>query len=164
MDNLWRIVHVKSNCEKKAAIHLTARSIENYLPLVLQMAQWTDRTVMSSRPLFPGYIFVRTTLVQRLSVLTTPDVAENGLGEAIPQRELEQIRTASDQGYKLEPQFGRVKGSRVRFRKGVFSGTEGIAVPCGDAVKVVVGLSGCEQLFSVESDLDALDVVDQHVS
>jgi hypothetical protein len=28
----------------------------------------------------------------------------------------------------------------------------------------VVGLSGCEQLFSVESDLDALDVVDQHVS
>lgn len=162
MNSSWRIVRVKSNCEKKVAAHLTARSIESYLPSVQQRVQWTDRTVMSNRPLFPGYVFARTTPTQKLSVLATPGVAKNGLGEEIPERELEQIRAASDQGYKIEAHLGGVKGSRVRFRDGVFMGTEGIAVPCGDAVKVVVKLSGCERLFSVESELGALDVVEQH--
>ena len=160
MDTPWRLARVKSNFEKTVATHLTARSVENYLPLVVQAVQWTDRVVMTSLPLFAGYVFVRYTPMQRQLVLSTPGMIANGLGEVIPDLELKRIGTALNQGYKLESYLGAGIGSRVRFRNGVFSGTDGIVVPSGDRIKVVVGLSGCVLLFSVESELEDIEVVD----
>ena len=165
MDSSWRIVRVLSNCEKKVADHLTARSVENYLPLIVEMAQWTDRKVAASRPLFPGYVFVRFTPAQRVLVVSTPGIIRNGLGEAIPDLDLERIRNALKEGYRLAPHLGVSEGMHVRFREGIFSGAEGIASRIGgDRLRVVVALSSSQQLFSIESELAAVEVVDQHAS
>ncbi|MGO9434816.1 MAG: transcription termination/antitermination NusG family protein [Terracidiphilus sp.] len=163
MDSSWRTVRVLSNCEKKVAAHLTARSIENYLPLIVEASQWTDRRVIVNRPLFPGYVFVRFTPTQRVLMLSTPGIIRNGLGETIPDLDLERIRAALKEGYRLEPHLGIAEGARVRFRKGIFSGTEGVALTIGDdRFRVVLALSCCQQLFSVESEQAALEVVEQH--
>jgi transcription antitermination factor NusG len=165
VDSSWRIVRVLANCEKKVADHLTSRSIDNYLPLIVEMSQWTDRRVMVGRPLFSGYVFVRFTPMQRVLVLSTPGIIRNGLGEAIPELDLERIRTAIKEGYKLAPHLGTAEGARVRFRNGIFSGADGIASKVGDGrFRVVLALSGGQQCFSVESESGALDVVDQHAS
>ena len=164
MDSPWRIVRVLANCEKKVADHLTSRSIENYLPLIMEMSQWTDRQVMVRRLLFPGYVFVRFTPMQRVLVLSTPGIIRNGLGEVIPELDLERVRTAIKEGYRLAPHLDKAEGARVRFRNGIFSGAEGIALQVADnRFRVVVALSGGQQFFSVESELGVLDVVDQHV-
>ena len=141
------------------------RSVENYLPLIVEMSQWTDRRVMVGRPLFPGYVFVRFTPTQRLLVLSTPGIIRNGLGEAIPELDLERIRTAIKEGHRLAPNRGIAEGTRVRFRDGIFSGAEGIASKAGDdRFRVVVALSGCQQFFSIESESEAFDVVDPYGS
>ena len=78
--------------------------------------------------------------------------------------DLERIRTAIKEGYKLAPHLGTAEGARVRFRNGIFSGAEGIALQVADnRFRVVMALSGGQQFFSVESELGVLDVVDQHV-
>ena len=164
VDSSWRMVRVRSNCEKKVADHLTARSVETYVPLVVDTRQWTDRRVKANRPLFPGYVFVRITSCQRVWVLSTPGIVRNGLGETIPEQDLERIRTALQEGYGLAPFPGKAEGISVRFRKGIFSGTEGVASKAGDnRFRVVVALS-CEQFFSLESEIGALDVVGQHAT
>jgi hypothetical protein len=103
--------------------------------------------------------------MQRALVLSTPGIIGNGLGEAIPELDLERIRTAIKEGYRLAPHLGIAEGVRVRFRKGIFSGTDGIASKAGeDRFSVVLALSGGQQCFSVETEAAALDVADQHTS
>jgi hypothetical protein len=92
--------------------------------------------------LFPGYVFVRFTRMEKVLVLSTPGVIRNGLGAEIPEHELERIQTALDQGWKLVPHPGSAQGRRVRFRCGVFSGVEGTATELAANVKVVVAFSG----------------------
>ena len=59
MNSSWRIVRVKSNCEKKVAAHLTARSIESYLPSVQQRVQWTG---VSDCDIEPPSVFLAMSL------------------------------------------------------------------------------------------------------
>jgi transcription antitermination factor NusG len=164
MDSSWCLAYVIVNWEKKVSNHLTARSIENYLPLVEEESQWSDRRVSLARPLFPCYVFVRSTRIQRVLVLSTPGVVRNGLSEQpIPEFDLERIRLAISEGYKLTPHLGRAVGTRVRFRTGLFSGAEGVGSKIGEErFKVVIALRCSQQLFSVESEVGALDVLDQH--
>ena len=119
MDYPWCIVRVLSNCEKKVIDHLTSRSVENYFPQIVQESEWTDRTVMASGRLFPGYVFVRFTPMQKVLVVSTPGIIRNGLGGEIPEPELKRIRTALDQGWKLAPHAGSAEGKRVRFLGGI---------------------------------------------
>jgi len=37
------------------------RSWQHYLPVYTERVKWTDRTVVAERPLFTGYVFVRST-------------------------------------------------------------------------------------------------------
>lgn len=164
MENPWRVVRVLSNCENKVADHLTARCVENYLPQIVQKSEWTDRTVMASRPLFPGYVFARFDRMQKVLVQSAPGVIRNGVGEEIPEAELERIRTAFDQGWKLAPHLGRTEGRRVRFRNGIFAGVEGTAIEVGTNLIVLLTLSGFQESFSIEARLDDVDFVDQNVS
>jgi transcription antitermination factor NusG len=158
LDYPWRIVRVRSSCEKKVVDHLTARSVDNYFPQIVQKSEWTDRTVIVNRPLFPGYVFVRFAPMQKVLVVSTPGVIRNGVGGEIAAAELERIRTALDQGWKLAPHEGSAEGKRVRFRRGIFSGAEGTAIEVGPDVKVVVGLSAC-QFFFIEAGSDDVEVV-----
>jgi transcription termination/antitermination protein NusG len=95
---------------------------------------------MFSRPLFPGYVFVRFPPMQKVPVLSTPGVMRGGLGGAIPDVELMRIRAALQEGYKLSPHVDHPTGMRVRFRNGPFSGKEGIATKIGVNLSVVLVL------------------------
>ena len=70
----WHVLHVISNHEKRVAQHLAVRSVEHYLPLYSEPAKWTDRTVITERPLFSGYVFARFSPHNRLTVISTPGI------------------------------------------------------------------------------------------
>ena len=70
----WYAVCTRSNHEKCAAAQLDARTIEHFLPLYETVRKWKDRRKRVELPLFPGYIFVRIPLEERLRVLVTPGV------------------------------------------------------------------------------------------
>lgn len=54
----WYVIYTKPRWEKKVALALQAKGIENYCPLNRVTRQWSDRKKIVFEPLFKGYVFV----------------------------------------------------------------------------------------------------------
>jgi transcription antitermination factor NusG len=123
--------------------------------LIKRSRKWSDRVKEVELPLFSGYNFVRLsfTSAERLRVLKTHGVAGfvgvNGCGSAIPESQIEDIRTllASNLPFKEQP-FLKV-GQRVRIRGGALDGMEGILSAHNDDRSLVISLEPIERSLSV---------------
>lgn len=56
---VWHVAYVKSRSEKKVKERLDKLKINNLLPLIKTVRQWSDRKKTIAVPLFSGYIFVQ---------------------------------------------------------------------------------------------------------
>lgn len=167
LDSPWRVLHVVANHEKRVARHLTARSHEHYLPLYAVRSKWTDRVVDLERPLFAGYVFVRFQLESRLSVVSTPGVLHllgGGAGEVVSVAEIERIRDGLASGCILRPHPAVSIGELVHVHRGVFAGVEGIVAELRQQCKVIITLAATKQCFSLEVDLDDIEVLRKPVA
>ncbi len=161
-DSPWRVLHVVANHEKRVARHLTARSLEHYLPLYAVRSKWTDRVVDLERPLFAGYVFVRFPREERLSVVSAPGVLRllgSGVGETVSAAEIERIRESLATGCILRPHPTVSVGELVRVHRGVFAGVEGIVTELRHQCKVIITLAATKQCFSLEVDSDDIEVL-----
>jgi len=158
----WHVLHVLSNHEKKVAKHLGIRSVEHYLPVYREKVRWTDRTTVTERPLFSGYIFARFDFQSRIPVISTPGVLRL-LGkqrwDLVEDEELEKIRTGLAKGLLLRPHPNLTVGAKVRIRSGVFEDVEGSVSELRQQCKVVITLAAVRQCFSLEVDLDQLEIL-----
>lgn len=161
-ENPWHVLHVASNHEKRVVQHLDAHAVENYLPLYTEKSKWSDRTVRLERPLFTGYVFIRFSPQQRLSVLSVPGVLHllNGNGcSTVSEEELDRIRLGLSNGCLLRPHPWVAVGTNVRVSGGIFDGVSGIVTELRRECKVVIALSAVQQCFSLEIELDQLEVL-----
>jgi transcription antitermination factor NusG len=166
-DSPWRVLHVAANHEKRVAQHLTARSLEHYLPLYAVRSKWTDRIVDLERPLFTGYVFVRFAREARISVVSAPGVLRllgSGIGETVSADEIERIRAGLANGCILRPHPAVSVGEVVRVHRGVFEGVEGIVTELRHQCKVIIALAATKQCFSLEVDLDDIEVLRKTVA
>lgn len=158
----WNVLQVRSNFEKRVAQHLAIRSVEHYLPLYRERVRWSDRTTVAERPLFSGYVFVRFSPEARITVISTPGVVRS-LGDSesslVSCEELEKIRSGLASGLLLRPHPNVVVGTKVRIRRGVFEGLEGIVTEFRQQCKVVISLAAVRQSFSNVMDLDDIEIV-----
>lgn len=162
LEGSWHVLHVTANHEKKVAQHLSVRSLEHYLPVYPERSRWSDRYVTLERPLFMGYIFVRYTPQNRLSLVSTPGVIRL-LGDSssamVSTEEIERIREGLADGCLLRPHFDIPVGTPVRVRRGVFEGAEGIVTEMRQRCKVIMTLSAVSQSFSLEIDRGDVDII-----
>src|SRR6266852_6040144 len=97
-DPLWYAAYTVANHEKRVAEQLGLRSVEHFVPLYESVRRWKDRKVRLQLPLFPGYVFVRLALRDRLRVLQVPGVARlvgfNGQPAVLPDKEIEALQTS----------------------------------------------------------------------
>jgi transcriptional antiterminator NusG len=151
----WYAIRTRSRHEKMVADQLDKLGVENFLPLVKRTRQWSDRVKEVELPLFSGYSFVRVVLSSpdRLRVLQAHGVAGfvgiNCCGTAIPDNQIEDIRTllASEVPFEEQP-FLRV-GQRVRVRGGALDGVEGILSAQNDDHSLVISLEPIQRSLSV---------------
>jgi transcription antitermination factor NusG len=163
----WHVLHVLSNHEKRVAQHLDARSVEHYLPFYAERVKWTDRTVVTERPLFSGYVFARVRRQSKIAVISIPGVLRL-LGDEewnmVSAEELEKIRAGLSSGLLLRPHPNVTVGTRVRVRDGIFGGVEGVVTDLRHQCRVAISLFAVRQCFSVEVSLDSLQVLERTVS
>lgn len=130
----WYAVRTRSRHEKLVARQLENQGIESFLPLVTKLHNWSDRRKRVEQPLFSGYAFTRMihSSDDRIRVLRTQGVVGfvgvQGTGIAIPDNQIEDIKTLlnSKIAYQERP-FLHI-GQRVRVRGGALDGVEGILV------------------------------------
>jgi len=160
----WYAVFVRSNQERQVASYLNGLHIEHFLPCYTSVRQWKDRRVKLEMPLFPGYLFVRLPLQERMKVLTIrPVVAlvgKKNLPSPISDDEIAGIRAGIEHG-NAEPFEYLEAGQRIVITDGVMSGMEGILLTLRSRARVVISLQSIGRAFVVEVSADCLRPLSQ---
>jgi transcription antitermination factor NusG len=151
---LWYAAYTSANHEKRVAEQLGVRSVEHFLPVYESVRRWKDRRMRLELPLFPGYVFVRLALRDRLQVLQVPGVAKlvgfNGMPTALPQGEIEALRTSLGSGVRAEPHPYLRVGRRVRVKSGSLAGLEGVLLRRKNSTRFVISLDLIMRSVAVE--------------
>ena len=159
----WYAAYTSANHEKRVALQLGQRSVEHFLPLYESVRRWKDRRMKLQLPFFPGYVFVRLALRDRLQVLQVPGVAKlvgfNGLPSALPDSEIEAIQTCLARKAGLEPHPYVQVGRRVRVKAGPLEGLEGIVVRKKNRVRFVISLDLIQRSAAVEVEASDLQPI-----
>ncbi|SRR6266478_1273442 len=157
----WYAAYTRAQHEKSVAAELGMREVEHFLPLYGSVRRWKDRRMQLELPLFPGYVFVRLALRDRLRVLQIPSVVRivgfNGQPTALPDTEMEIMRSGLSHSLRAEPHPFLTVGRRVRIAGGPFAGLEGVLKRKKNSLRVVVTLEQIQR--SVAVDVDIADVV-----
>lgn len=159
-EECWYAAYTCAQHEKRVAAELGRREVEHFLPLYSSVRRWKDRRVTLDLPLFPGYLFVRLALRDRLRVVQIPSVVRlvgfNGQATALPDTEMEILRSGLGQSLRAVPHPFLTVGRRVRITAGPFAGLEGVLKEKKNSLRVIVTLELIQR--SVAVDVDVADV------
>lgn len=157
----WYAVYTCAQHERRVEEQLVQRSIESFLPTYESIRRWKDRRVRLSVPVFPGYVFVRTTLSTRLTVLQIPGVVRlvsfNGRPYRIPECDVEVLRKGIAHALRIEPHPYLLTGSRVRVIRGPLEGAEGILIRKKNSYRVVLSLDFISRSAAVEVEIEDIE-------
>jgi transcription termination/antitermination protein NusG len=152
----WYAAYTSANHEKRVAEQMGVREVEHFLPLYASVRRWKDRRVTLERPLFPGYVFVRMALRERLCVQQIPGVARlvgfDGTPAALPDEEIEALRRSLASGVRAEPHPLLTVGRHVRVTNGPMAGLQGILRRRKSNARLVVSVELIKRAMAVEID------------
>jgi len=157
LEPMWYALYAKHHHEKKVADVLRRKGIEIFLPLHPTLRRWKDRKKTVAMPLFPGYLFLRSDLRNKLEILSTAGVfflVENG-GRAcpVPEHEIEAVRAVVEGDAPFEPHPYLEAGERVRIKSGPLAGICGLYVKGKNQHRVVISVELLRKAVSVEVDV-----------
>jgi transcription antitermination factor NusG len=125
--------------------------------------RWKDRRVRLDLPLFPGYVFVRLALRDRLRTLQTPGVVRlvgfGGQPTALPDQEIDALRQGLARAIRIEPHPYLKVGRRVRVTTGPLQGLEGILARKKNSSRFVISLDLIMRSVAAEIDVAELEPV-----
>lgn len=163
LNRKWFAVRTRTNHEKVAQTVLTAKKFESFLPLYRERRTWSDRIKEIEIPLFPGYLFCRSSVEEHRHILNTPGVMSVvGSGRspiAIPDAEIDNVKqfVASEIDAKPHP-FLEV-GQKVRLIRGPLAGVEGILKEFKTGYRLVVSVTLLQRSIAAELDASWIEVV-----
>ena len=159
-DVLWYAGYTAARHEKRVADHFAQRGVEHFLPLYETIHRWNNGRHRVQLPLFPGYIFVRIALQDRLRVLEVPGfvrlVGFNSLPLPLPEVDINSMREALTRGVLAEPYPYLTVGTRVEIRNGPLQGMTGILLRRQNRCRVVISVDLIMRSMAVE--VEASDV------
>jgi transcriptional antiterminator RfaH len=126
-DLLWFVAHTRPRCEKKLLQFCEREGLSATLPVYRAAHKYRGKTVVFQKPLFPGYVFLKISDVQRGKILRS-DYLANLLEVADQElfiRQLHDVLSALETDFeiRLAPRIG--DGMRVKIKNGPLRGTEG---------------------------------------
>jgi transcription antitermination factor NusG len=152
----WYALYTCPRHEKRVVQQIEQHRISCFLPLYRSVRRWKDRRKELELALFPGYVFVRIALPDRLRVLQLASVVRfvsfNGHPLPLPQDEMDALMTGLRSGVRAEPHPYLTVGRRVRVKHGPLAGSQGILVRRKDKFRVVLSLELIMRSVAVEVD------------
>jgi transcription antitermination factor NusG len=159
-DAHWYAAYICANHEKRVRQQLEQRSVEAFLPVYETVRRWKDRRMRLQLPLFPGYVFVRLPLADRLRVLQIPSVVRlvgfDGHPVALPDQEIEALKEGLSSGVRAQPYPFVTVGRHVKIKSGPFEGRQGILLRRKGNLRVVISIELI--MRSMVLDIEASEV------
>lgn len=159
--HFWSLGHTRPRCEKKFAALLLAEGISHYLPLLELQRRYDGRLKRSSRPLFPGYVFLHASPQQRVRVFQQDLLARliPVEDETLLLRQLAEVRRILASGFAVAVQPLFVAGSRVRVIDGPLAGLEGGVQDPSQPGKIVIAVDVLRQGLQLTLPIEHLHVL-----
>ncbi len=160
----WYALHTRAKHEKFIGEQLHFKGVETFVPTVRQIHRWSDRSKAVDVPLFSCYVFVHDVLPRaHVSTLRTPGVLRwvgtHGEPAAIPDSQMEAVRSLVERNLPLWPHPFLKVGQRVRIRGGSLDGVEGTLVEKKGERKLVISIDLIQQSLAVAIDGYDIDPV-----
>jgi transcription antitermination factor NusG len=159
----WHVLYTRHQHEKTVNRILESKGFETLLPIYLKVSQWKDRTQIVHLPLFPCYVFFRSSRTEWIEALKTPGVqliVPAGDGPAVvPESEIESIRRLTENSGTAEPHPYLKTGDRIRVCGGPFAGIEGFLVRKKNLFRLVVCVEILGKAASAEIDAACVERV-----
>ena len=127
MSKEWFILQFKPNSHHLATKNLTQQGFEVFLPLHDTTSRKLSRFINTSKPLFPGYMFIRFDRAESKwhKINNTYGVSRlitfNSLLKSIPTKFVDSLMKRYDSSGKLIPIQKLKEGDRVKILKGPFA-------------------------------------------
>jgi transcription antitermination factor NusG len=142
----WFALRTRPRHEKVVTSQLETSGIETFLPLCPEVRSWSDRRKVVDFPLFPGYVFVRTSPATQSRVRVfqirgvVGFVGPNNQATPIPAQQIEAVRSLLQSQIDCRPHPYLNLGQRVRIQNGALQGLEGILVRIASDHSLVVSV------------------------
>ena len=127
MSKEWFILQFKSNSHNQAKKNLNRQGFETFLPLHDTTSRKTSRFINTSKPLFPGYMFIKFDRAKSEwhKINSTYGVSRlitfNSILKSIPTIFVDHLMKRYDLSGKLLPIQKLKKGDQVKVLKGPFA-------------------------------------------
>ncbi|MDA9178362.1 transcriptional activator RfaH [Amylibacter sp.] len=127
MSTEWFILQFKSNSHHIAAKNLNRQGFETFLPLHDTTSRRTSRFINTSKPLFPGYMFIKFDRTESVwhKINSTYGVSRlitfNSILKSIPTIFVDHLMKRYDSSGNLLPIKKLKKGDQVKLLKGPFA-------------------------------------------
>ncbi len=152
-------------CERTLQTKLQRSGVECFLPMRRETRSWTDRQKTIDVPVFPNYIFIRTTMAKRFELLHNRELVKYvtfGDAPATMRDEemaLLQLVQQHETDTAIVPKHQRFQpGNRVTINAGKFAGAKGVLIREDDRNKVVVELTAVRHLIKLHVDASQLSL------
>jgi transcription termination/antitermination protein NusG len=156
----WYAIWTRSRHEKLVRDQLSQKNVDAFLPTITKWSRWKDRKKKIDWPLFPGYLFARFDVNDRLAVLKCEGVVTivgtEGMPTPIPELEIIGIRTLVQSELSYDPCPLIKEGMMVEVKHGPLKGVIGRLIRKGARARLVLSVDLIGQAVSVE--VDAADV------
>jgi transcription antitermination factor NusG len=159
----WFALQVRTRHEIGVASHLDSIGFEWFLPLYKCRKRWSDRIKESEVPLFPGYLFCRLNLQDRLPILKTPGVLQivgfNRQAVPVDEVEISALQRLVASGVPNHPWPYLEVGEMVRIESGPLRGLEGKVVEFRGNHRLVLSVKLLQRSVAVEMDSAFVEAV-----
>jgi transcription antitermination factor NusG len=152
----WYALSVRSRHEKTVAHFLESFGYVSFFPTYKARRLWSDRIKEVEAPLFPGYLFCRFDIYNRLPILMIPGVQHIVGGTKFPApidtSEINALQTVVQSGAAREPWPFLQAGDRLRIEHGSLAGVEGILLQVKGRHRLVLSVTLLQRSVSVDVD------------
>ena len=155
----WYAIYTRSRHEQKANERLLKKKIETFLPMIERWSRRRDRRKRIILPLFPSYLFVRTSMdaYSHLEILKTDSVVRmlgnDGKPISIPDEQIFAIQVLMKNGIAVSSCPYLKEGMKVRVVNGPLIGVEGMLLKIQPQKhRLVLSVDLLKESVSVEID------------
>lgn len=156
LEHPWYALQVRAQREKWVSRSLRSRGYVDFLPMYASTRRWSDRVQKVDAPLFPGYLFCRFDINNRLPILTTPGVVDivrlGTLAQPVEECEIAALQTVAGSGLLLRPWPFLQAGARVIIRAGPLRNVEGLLAEVKGHDQLIVSITLLQRSVAVNID------------
>ncbi len=157
----WHVAHTRPRREKKVRDYCVQKNLVAVLPCYRAAHKYRGKTVVFQKPLFPGYVFVRTPPEERSLVLKSNHVANllSVQDQNLFERQLHEILRALETKLEIRLAPTICEGARVKIKYGPLRGVEGWVEKRHGMSVVLLRLDFIGQAAAVKLDATDLELI-----